>query len=264
MVGRELATLFPEKTAETGDVVLKVEHLTHRGVFTDISFSVRSGEIVALAGLAGSGRTEVVRAVFGIDQRDDGRVEVNGKELPAGNPNAAMAAGVGLLPEDRRRQGVLMNMSIERNIALPSLAEVAPHHLVRRGSERRFAADWVSRLQLKYRRMSSPVATLSGGNQQKVAIAKWLARHPSILIVDEPTHGVDVGTKAEVHRLLAELAGQGVAILMISSEMTEVLGMADRVVVLFEGRISAVFNREEMNQEVLIRAASGLLERAAQ
>lgn len=258
MVGRELGTLFPEKTGRAGDVVLAVEHLTRSGVFSDISFEVRSGEIVALAGLAGSGRSEVVRAVFGIDHRDGGRVVVNGRELPPGMPTAAMAAGIGFLPEDRRRQGVLMNMSIERNIALPSLAQVASHHLVPRGAERRFASEWVTRLQLKYGRMTHPVATLSGGNQQKVALAKWLARHPSILIVDEPTHGIDVGTKAEVHRFLAELAAQGVAVLMISSEMPEVLGMADRVIVLFEGRVSATFDRDELSQEVLVRAASGL------
>jgi rhamnose transport system ATP-binding protein len=174
-----------------------------------------------------------------------------------------MEAGIGFVPEDRRQQGVLMNLSIERNIALPSLSQVAAHHLVPRGSEKRFAADWVSRLRLKYGRMNHPVATLSGGNQQKVVLAKWLARHPSLLIVDEPTHGIDIGTKAEVHRLLAELAAQGVAILMISSEMPEVLGMADRIVVLFEGRISGVFSREEVDQEVLMRAASGLANRAA-
>lgn len=263
MVGRDLGTLFPERTASTGDVVLKVEHLTSLGAFTDISFEVRSGEIVALAGLAGAGRSEVVRSIFGIDRRDAGRVEVNGRELPSGVPSAAMEAGIGFVPEDRRQQGVLMNLSIERNIALPSLSQVAAHHLVPRGSEKRFAADWVSRLRLKYGRMNHPVATLSGGNQQKVVLAKWLARHPSLLIVDEPTHGIDIGTKAEVHRLLAELAAQGVAILMISSEMPEVLGMADRIVVLFEGRISGVFSREEVDQEVLMRAASGLANRAA-
>jgi rhamnose transport system ATP-binding protein len=168
-----------------------------------------------------------------------------------------MAAGIGFVPEDRRQQGALMNLSIERNIALPTLREVARHHLVPRGGERRFAAEWVKRLRLKYNRMTDNLSTLSGGNQQKVVLAKWLARRPSVLIVDEPTHGIDVGTKAEVHRLLAELAAQGVAILMISSEMPEVLGMADRIIVLFEGRISGEFDRSEANQEVLIRAASG-------
>jgi rhamnose transport system ATP-binding protein len=263
MVGRDMDALFPKVPAEAGRVVLKVDRLTREGVFTDISFEVRSGEIVALAGLVGAGRTEVARAIFGIDRWDAGGVEVDGRKLPPGSPTAAMAAGIGLVPEDRRQQGLVMDFSIERNIALASLGELEKGGLIPRGAERRFAKDWAMKLQLKYGRLSNPVWTLSGGNQQKAVLAKWLARKPTLLIVDEPTRGIDVGTKAEVHRLLSELAAQGVAVLMISSELPEVLGMADRIVVLFEGRLMREFLRSEATEDAIMLAATGLVETAA-
>jgi rhamnose transport system ATP-binding protein len=243
--------------------VLKVDRLTSEGVFTDISFQVRSGEIVCLAGLVGAGRTEVARAIFGIDRWDAGSVEIDGRSLPPGSPTAAMSAGIGLVPEDRRQQGLIMDFSIERNIALASLDGIQRAGLIPRGAERRFAKDWALRLQLKYGKLTSPVWTLSGGNQQKAVLAKWLARRPKLLIVDEPTRGIDVGTKAEVHRLLSELASQGVAVLMISSELPEVLGMADRVVVLFEGQVMREFARAEATEDAIMHAATGLVEDAA-
>jgi rhamnose transport system ATP-binding protein len=174
-----------------------------------------------------------------------------------------MAAGIGLVPEDRRQQGLVMDFSIERNIVLASLDSVRRAGLIPRGAERRFAKDWALRLQLKYGKLTNPVWTLSGGNQQKAVLAKWLARKPTLLIVDEPTRGIDVGTKAEVHRLLSELAAQGVAVLMISSELPEVLGMADRVVVLFEGRVMRQFTRAEADEDSIMRAATGMVEEAA-
>jgi rhamnose transport system ATP-binding protein len=174
-----------------------------------------------------------------------------------------MSAGIGLVPEDRRQQGLIMDFSIERNIALASLDGIQRAGLIPRGAERRFAKDWALRLQLKYGKLTSPVWTLSGGNQQKAVLAKWLARRPKLLIVDEPTRGIDVGTKAEVHRLLSELASQGVAVLMISSELPEVLGMADRVVVLFEGQVMREFTRAEATEDVIMHAATGLVEDAA-
>jgi rhamnose transport system ATP-binding protein len=263
MVGRDMDALFPKVAAERGNVVLKVDRLTHEGVFTDVSFEVRQGEIVALAGLVGAGRSEVARAIFGIDRWDAGSVEVAGRRLRPGSPTSAMAAGVALVPEDRRQQGLLMDFSIERNIALASLDEVRRGGLIPRGAERRFAKDWAVKLQLKYGKLANPVWTLSGGNQQKVVLAKWLARRPTVLIVDEPTRGIDVGTKAEVHRLLSELAAQGVAVLMISSELPEVLGMADRIVVLFEGRVTGEFARAEATEDAIMHAATGLTEEAA-
>ncbi len=263
MVGRDMQALFPKVAAEPGKVVLEVERLTREGVFTDVSFSVRSGEIVALAGLVGAGRSEVARAIFGIDRWDAGTVRINGKPLSSGSPSAAMAAGIGLVPEDRRQQGLVMAFSIERNIALASLGRVKRMFLIPFGSERKFASEWALRLQLKYGRLRNPVWTLSGGNQQKTVLAKWLARRPSLLIVDEPTRGIDVATKAEVHRLLSDLANDGVAILMISSELPEVLGMADRVVVLFEGWVSAELERSEANEDRIMRAATGVTGEAA-
>ncbi len=174
-----------------------------------------------------------------------------------------MAAGIGLVPEDRRQQGLVMDFSIERNVALASLGTVRRAGIIPRGAERRFARDWALRLQLKYARLTNPVWTLSGGNQQKVVLAKWLARRPRLLIVDEPTRGIDVGTKAEVHRLLSELASQGVAVLMISSELPEVLGMADRIVVLFEGRVTREFARADADEDAIMSAATGMHREAA-
>src|SRR3954468_5771664 len=258
MVGRDLDALFPKEVAEVGETVLKVDRLTREGVFTDVSFEVKAGEIVALAGLVGAGRSEVARAVFGIDRADAGGVEVHGRRLPPASPNAAMAAGIGFVPEDRRQQGLVMPISIERNMALASLARLRRFLLIPRLSERRFASEWATRLQLRYGRLSDPASSLSGGNQQKIVLAKWLARRPALLIVDEPTRGIDVGTKAEVHRLLSDLANEGVAILMISSELPEVLGMADRVVVLFEGRVAGEFDRSSADEVSIMRAAAGL------
>jgi rhamnose transport system ATP-binding protein len=263
MVGRDMDALFPKVPAEPGRIVLKVDRLTREGVFTDISFEVRSGEIVALAGLVGAGRTEVARAIFGIDRWDAGSVEIDGRKLPTGSPSRAMSAGIGLVPEDRRQQGLVMDFSIERNIALASLHEVERLGLIPPSAERNFAKDWAIRLQLKYSRLTNPVWTLSGGNQQKAVLAKWLARKPRLLIVDEPTRGIDVGTKAEVHRLLSELAEQGVAVLMISSELPEVLGMADRIVVLFEGRVTGEFMRADATEDAIMHAATGAVAEAA-
>jgi len=263
MVGRDMDALFPKENAERGGPVLRVERLTREGVFTDVSFDVHAGEIVALAGLVGAGRSEVARAIFGIDKADAGAVSVHGRRLRNGSPTGAMRAGVGLVPEDRRQQGLIMDLSIQGNIALASLGRVQKAGLIPFGAERRFASDWVTRLQLKYGKLTNPAWTLSGGNQQKVVLAKWLARRPTVLIVDEPTRGIDVGTKAEVHRLLSDLAGQGVAVLMISSELPEVLGMADRIIVLFEGRITGEFARGQVDEDGIMRAATGTLEEQA-
>src|SRR5690606_33804048 len=237
MVGRELGSLYPKQDSEAGEVALRVERLTREGVFTDVSFEVRRGEIVALAGLVGAGRSEVARAVFGIDRWDAGAVHVAGRPLPPASPTAAMAAGLALVPEDRRQQGLVMEMSIERNIGLTGLRSLRRGPVISRAAERARARDWAVRLRLKFAGLGDGVGVLSGGNQQKVVLAKWLATEPSVLIVDEPTRGIDVGTQAEVHRLLSELAGQGIAVLMISSDLPEVLGMADRVLVMHEGRI---------------------------
>ena len=261
MVGRDLDALYPKQDVTPGEVALKVSRLTREGAFTDVSFEVRRGEIVALAGLVGAGRSEVARAVFGVDRWDAGTVEVGGRALPAGSPTAAMSAGLALVPEDRRQQGLVMDMSIERNMGLTQLRtlrrETGRGGLISRKVERDRAADWGLRLQLKYARLSDAVGVLSGGNQQKVVLAKWLATEPAVLIVDEPTRGIDVGTKAEVHRLLSELAADGVAVLMISSDLPEILGMADRVLVMHEGRLTAEIARADATEESVMAAATG-------
>jgi len=257
MVGRDLSALFPKQDAEVGEVVLQVEGLGRAGVFRDISFQVRAGEIVALAGLVGSGRSEVMQAVFGVDPYDTGSVLVRGKPLAKRSPRAAMAAGMALVPEDRRQQGLIMELSIERNVTLPRSRALARLGLLFGSAERTAAATWTQQLQTKFSRLSDPVGTLSGGNQQKVVLAKWLATDPKLLIVDEPTRGIDVGTKAEVHRLMSSLAARGLAVVMVSSELPEVLGMADRVVVLREGRVAAQLTRAEATEETVMYAAMG-------
>jgi rhamnose transport system ATP-binding protein len=260
MVGRDLVEREQAEEALPGDVVLKVERLTREGVFTDISFEVRSGEIVALAGLVGSGRSEVARAIFGIDKYDAGAAYVGGERLKKAAPAAAMAAGVGLVPEDRRLQGLVMELPIGGNIALASLGRLQRFGFVSRASEHRFASEWATRLRIKYQRLSNPVSTLSGGNQQKSVLAKWLSRHPRLLIVDEPTRGIDVATKSEVHGLLVELAQEGVAVLMISSELPEVLRVADRILVMREGRLVAEFAHQAASEESIVAAATGQAE----
>jgi rhamnose transport system ATP-binding protein len=258
MVGRQIGERV-RGVGHPGAAVLEVERLTREGVFVDISFEVRAGEIVALAGLVGSGRSEVARAVFGIDRYQAGSVTISGQKLRNGSPSAAMAMGVGFVPEDRRQQGLVMEMSVQENIALTSLGRISRAGMVTAGSERKFASDWVTRLKIKYGRLADPVSQLSGGNQQKVVLARWLARKPTLLIVDEPTRGIDIATKSEVHALLADLAGSGVAILMISSELPEVLRVGDRILVMREGRLITEYARADATEENLVAAATGQL-----
>ncbi|UBU17478.1 sugar ABC transporter ATP-binding protein [Nonomuraea gerenzanensis] len=257
MVGREVSSLYPKTDTTAGRPRLEVRSLTRHGVFADVGFTVRGGEIVALAGLVGAGRSEVARAVFGVDRYDEGEVLVDGERLPRGDTAAAIAAGLALVPEDRRQQGLVMELSVERNATLTRRWSLSRLGLLFGGGERAAAREWSERLRVKTARLTDPVSTLSGGNQQKVVLAKWLSTEPRVLIVDEPTRGIDVGTKAEVHRLLSELAGQGVAVLMISSELPEVLGMADRVLVMHEGRLVADLPRTRADEESVMLAATG-------
>ena len=260
MVGRDMVERVAGERGNPGQPVLQTEHLTREGVFTDISFEVRAGEIVALAGLVGSGRSEVARAIFGIDRYDAGTVLIGGQELHRASPTAAMAAGIGFVPEDRRQQGLVMDMSIQQNVALASLGRLRKSGLIRAAAERTFADDWAVRLKLKYGRLTDPVSRLSGGNQQKVVLAKWLGRKPALLIVDEPTRGIDIATKAEVHELLVQLARDGVAVLMISSELPEVLRIGDRILVMREGRLMAEFGHADVSEEKIMAAATGQLQ----
>lgn len=256
MVGRPVDTLFPKLDAERGAVVLSVSELTRNGVFRDVSFEIRAGEIVGLAGLVGSGRTEVARAIFGIDSYDSGTVELSGKPLDPGDPMGSIRSGIGFVPEDRRKQGLVMELSVLRNVALTLRKVLSRFGIMRLPEERAQAREWGDQLQVKASSLDTTVSTLSGGNQQKVVLAKWLATNPALLIVDEPTRGIDVGTKSEVHRRLSELAQSGVAVLMISSELPEVLGMADRILVMNDGQITANVDRGEATPESIMHAAT--------
>ncbi|MEL7975053.1 sugar ABC transporter ATP-binding protein [Isoptericola sp. F-RaC21] len=260
MVGRTVDDLFPKVPAPVGDVRLEVRGLRRAGVFHDVSFDVRAGEIVALAGLVGAGRSEIARAVFGVDPYDAGSVRLDGRPVPPRSPRAAVRAGIALVPEDRRQQGLVTDSTVARNVTAVVRARIARLGMLTSRRESDAAAPWASRLEVKTNALDMHGSTMSGGNQQKVVIAKWLATTPTLLIIDEPTRGIDVGTKAEVHRLLSELAGQGMAILMISSELPEVLGMADRVLVVAEGRITADLPRADATPESVMHAATATLE----
>lgn len=264
MVGRSVGDLFPKQEATVGDVVLKVEHLTSAATFEDVSFTVHSGEIVCFAGLVGAGRSEIARAIFGIDRYDSGTVTLGGVRVPKRSPSAAMSLGMGYVPEDRRKQGLAMTAGVQSNITLSIRNSLAKLGFLTSRMEVASAATWARRLQVKAQALDTEAGMLSGGNQQKVVIAKWLATRPKLLIVDEPTRGIDVGTKAEVHRLLSELAGHGVAVLMISSELPEVLGMADRVLVVREGRLTATFERSDATPERVMYAATHAAEEVPQ
>jgi len=256
MVGRSLDALYPKEKVEPGKVVLRVRSLRRAGVFKEISFEVRQGEIVGLAGLVGAGRSEVARAIFGIDPLDSGEVLIGDTTLSNHAPQAAMAAGIGFVPEDRQQQGLVMEMTVMRNATLTILRQLKRLGLVSKEKERQIATRWTQRMQLKGH-IEEPVNILSGGNQQKVVLAKWLATEPKLLIVDEPTRGVDVGAKSEVHRTLSQLAKDGMAIIMISSDLPEVIGMADRILVMHEGKLTAELSRAEATEEAIMFAATG-------
>ncbi len=256
MVGRELTEMFPKTENKIGSVVLEVNDLTNPAYFRNISFNVKKGEIVALAGLVGAGRSEVARAIFGVDKYETGSVKINGKALPAGSPVAAMKEKIALVPEDRRQQGLFMVAGVNRNISIESFTNLVDKGLINFKRERELTNTWKEKLSIKFSNQNDPVERLSGGNQQKTVLAKWLATDPDLLIVDEPTRGIDVATKAEVHRLINQAASEGKAVLMISSELPEVLGMADRIIVMREGRQVAELSRKEATQEKVISAAT--------
>jgi rhamnose transport system ATP-binding protein len=263
MVGRSLDELFPKEEAEIGDVVLRAEGLTRRGVFSNVSFELRRGEIVGLAGFVGSGRTEVARSIFGIDRLDSGELWITGRRFRPRSPRSALRRGLAYLPEDRLQQGLVQPMSIAVNASMAVLPRLTPAGVLQPWRERALARRFMEQLRIRATSPAQIVRSLSGGNQQKVVLSKWLAAEPRVLILDEPTHGVDVGTKADVHRAISHLAAQGLSILMISSELPEILGMSDRVLVMREGRLVAEFPRATATQEHIIQAASGVEEAAA-
>jgi rhamnose transport system ATP-binding protein len=256
MVGRTVS-LFPKVENPIGEVLLEVSGLTRVGVFRDVGFSVRAGEILGLAGLVGAGRSEVARVLFGIDRRDGGEVRLGGKLVDFAAPSAAMSEGIAYLPEDRHQEGLVLDFTIAQNVTLPILPRLFPRLLISASTERRVAREHTEQFNVRMTGVDQEVGALSGGNQQKVVLAKWLASGPRVLILDEPTRGIDIGAKVEVHRLISELAASGLAIILISSDLPEVLAMSDRIVVLHEGRVTAEISRGEASQERVMFAATG-------
>jgi rhamnose transport system ATP-binding protein len=256
MVGRTVE-LFPKVENPIGDVLLEVKDLTREGVFRDVGLTVRAGEIVGLAGLVGAGRTEVARVLFGIDQRDAGEIRLGGTPVDFASPSEAMNAGIAYLPEDRHQEGLVLDFTIAQNVTLPILPRLFPRFLVRASTERKVAHDYTEQFRVRMTGVDQLVGALSGGNQQKVVMAKWLASKPQVLILDEPTRGIDIGAKVEVHRIISELAAAGLGIILISSDLPEVLAMSDRIIVLHEGRITAEIPRERATEERVMFAATG-------
>ena len=258
MVGRELAAVFPKKSVELGETVLELRELSCRasGV-REVTLSVRAGEIVGLAGLVGAGRTELAKTLFGLTPADAGMILLRGEPVSITSPAEAIKHGIAYVPEDRRRHGVILEMAVSANTTLAALGRLARFGFLDFQQERRIAAEYAERLAVKTPSLHAAVATLSGGNQQKVALSRWLATQPKVLILDEPTQGVDVGAKAEIHALMGELAGQGLAILMISSELPEILGMSDRIAVMHAGTIVGILDRTEATQPKILALALG-------
>ena len=259
MVGRELRNVSRRirPVIDTPVPALEVKSLTRKGVYHDISFKLYPGEILAISGLVGAGRTEIVRGIFGADPFDSGTVSVVGVPVERPHPERMIALGVGLVPEDRRNQGLILGMSVVDNLSLVRLARQAAYRMRQRSAERTSARQLVDRLSIRTHGLSTPVATLSGGNQQKIVIGKWLGGSPQVVIFDEPTRGIDIDAKAEVLSIVQTLADSGVAVIVISSEQAEILQVSDRVLVIREGRIVAEFDRSEASEESLTQAAFG-------
>ncbi len=256
MVGRDLAEHDPKRPVEIGDETLRVEGLTRHGVFEDISFSARAGEIVGLAGLVGAGRTEVVRGIFGADPIDRGRVLINGEEVNIKSPRDAIDHGIALLTEDRKNQGLVLLFDVRENITLPVLDRLTRTQFTDKAREREIAAGFIDRLAIKASSQEQEAMNLSGGTQQKVVLSKWLAAEARVIIFDEPTRGIDVGAKAEIYQIMNELVAQGDTILMVSSELPEILAMSDRVLVMQGGRIRGELSRDEATQEAIMHFAT--------
>lgn len=258
MIGREISNYFNKQPAELGDVLLEARGLTRRGYFEDISFSVRRGEVLGFFGLVGAGRSEVMRAVFGADRLHSGEIWLEGNKVSITSPAAAIRRGIGLVPEDRKAEGLVLRLSVKINELLVKLKDINRLGFIRAGKAQELAQEYKDRLNIKTPTLSKMVGELSGGNQQKVAIAKWLMVDPKLLILDEPTRGVDVGAKSEIYRLISELAQQGVAVIVISSELPEILGVSDRIVIMHEGRKTGeLITAETTSHEVMQYALGG-------
>lgn len=258
MVGRDVSQIFPERAHNIGKDILVVQGYAHTTEFADIGFSLRRGEILGFYGLVGAGRSELMQALFGITRPSAGELTIDGERVVIRSPADAVAKGIVYVPEDRGKQGAIAALPIFQNVTLPSLARTSRNGFLRLAEEFRLARDYTRRLDLRAASLDTELGNLSGGNQQKVVIAKWLATRPKVIILDEPTKGIDIGSKAAVHDFMAELAAQGLAVIMVSSEIPEVLGMSDRVMVMREGRIAAEVSGADLTPETLLRHAAGI------
>lgn len=259
MIGRRLEEYFPAHlAAEPGEELLKVDGLSSKGKFEDISFTLRAGEVVGLAGLVGAGRTEVAEALFGLNRSTTGRISVAGKDVQIRDPQSAIRMGLGLVPEDRKRHGLVLSMTCKENLSLPILRRLAKYGWVRTQDEASLVGGFFKRMSVRAPSIDTVSAALSGGNQQKVVLAKWLAANCRILMLDEPTRGVDVGTKAEIHALIDQLAREGSGVILISSELPEVINLSTRILVLRHGRIAAELPRDQADQETVMRLMAGI------
>ncbi|MDO5136752.1 MAG: sugar ABC transporter ATP-binding protein, partial [Eubacteriales bacterium] len=257
MIGRELIQMYPRREANMGAVVLQVENLSVENKVDHVSFQVRSGEILGFAGLVGSGRTETMLAVFGAEKKSSGRVVLSGKEADFRQPADAVRAGLGYLSENRKSLGLLVDQSIRINVTLSSLRKVTKHGFLRHAYEKSYVGGLLSKMSTKYGSTEHPVSSLSGGNQQKICFAKWMSADCRCVVFDEPTRGVDVGAKVEIYELMNHLAEQGVAVIMISSEMTEIIGMCDRAIIMHQGRITGEVGKEDLSEDRIIQYAMG-------
>lgn len=260
MVGRDVSQIFPERQRDIGETVLTVTDYQHPTEFADIGFELRRGEILGFYGLVGAGRSEFMQALFGITHPSSGKAAIEGNPITIRSPADAVASGIVYVPEDRGRQGAIADMPIFQNITLPSLHRTSRQGFLRLAEEFKLAREYTERLNLRAASLDTDVGNLSGGNQQKVVIAKWLATQPKVIILDEPTKGIDIGSKAAVHEFMAELAAQGLAVIMISSEIPEIMGMSDRVIVMREGRIAKELAGDSLSPEAMVGYAAGLLE----
>lgn len=257
MVGRVMSEYYPARTNVPGDEIFRVEGFTQPGVFRDISFNLRKGEILGVAGLMGAGRTEIMRAIFGVDPHESGKLYFEGKEIHIKNPRDAIRHGFGFITENRKTEGLILDFSIERNIALPSEERLAQSHVINDKKEFDFSSELSKRLGVKAQDINLSASTLSGGNQQKVVIAKWVGMHPKLLILDEPTRGIDIGAKKDIYDLMNELTAKGVSIIMVSSELPEVIGMSDRILVIHEGRAAGIVEHKDATQTRIMTLATG-------
>jgi ribose transport system ATP-binding protein len=257
MVGRQLGERYPERDTVIGPERLKVENFTSKGCFEKIHFSVHQGEILGVAGLMGAGRTEIMEAIFGYRPIQDGKLVIDGKETTIKSPFDAIQAGIGFITEDRKSEGLVLDLSVRENFSLTNLIKISKNNIISTKEEESFVEEMIKKLHVKTSSSEQIVKSLSGGNQQKIVIGKWLGINPKILILDEPTRGVDVGAKKEIYQIMNELTKKGVSIIMVSSELPEILGMSDRIMVIHEGKLSTILNKAEANQEKIMQAATG-------